>query len=187
MLCQNCGKNEANIKYTQIINGVKKQMTLCSSCAEKLGLEDIGFDMPINFSSFLGDVFEDTATSFIPDIVSTKSLACDKCNMTYDEFTNVGKFGCEHCYETFENKIDLVLKSIQGSNRHVGRLGNKLIENEEKKVEQINKKKDEKISEEDKKENQIKKLQERLKQEIIEERYEDAAKTRDEIKQLQGK
>lgn len=35
MLCQNCGKNEANIRYTQIINGVKKEVALCSDCASK--------------------------------------------------------------------------------------------------------------------------------------------------------
>ena len=29
MLCENCGKHEANVKYTQIINGVKKEMLLC--------------------------------------------------------------------------------------------------------------------------------------------------------------
>ena len=40
MLCQNCGKNEANIRYTQIVNGVKKEMALCSECAEKLGVEN---------------------------------------------------------------------------------------------------------------------------------------------------
>lgn len=25
MLCQNCGKNEVNFKYTQVVNGVKKR------------------------------------------------------------------------------------------------------------------------------------------------------------------
>ena len=29
MLCQNCGKNEANVRYTQIVNGVKKEMIFC--------------------------------------------------------------------------------------------------------------------------------------------------------------
>ena len=32
MVCQNCGKNEANVKYTQIVNGVKKEMVLCEEC-----------------------------------------------------------------------------------------------------------------------------------------------------------
>ena len=38
-----------------------------------------------------------------------------------------------------------------------------------------------------KKENQVDKLQDELKQAIKEERYEDAAKTRDEIKKLENK
>ena len=46
MLCQNCGKNEANIRYTQIINGVKKEVALCSNCAKKLGMDE--FEMPIH-------------------------------------------------------------------------------------------------------------------------------------------
>ena len=29
MVCQNCGKNEANVKYTQIVNGVNKEIVLC--------------------------------------------------------------------------------------------------------------------------------------------------------------
>ena len=28
MLCQNCGKNEVNFKYTQVVNGVKKEIRL---------------------------------------------------------------------------------------------------------------------------------------------------------------
>ena len=30
MKCQNCGKNEANFQYRQIINGKKKELILCS-------------------------------------------------------------------------------------------------------------------------------------------------------------
>jgi len=190
MLCQNCGKNEANIKYTQIINGVKKQMSLCSNCAEELGIEDIGFDMPIDFSSFLSDIFEDT-TSIMPDIINTNEIVCDKCNLKYNEFIEVGKFGCEHCYEQFQNKINPLLKSIQGSNEHIGRLENRLVEDKYKQDKKVNSNINKEVRKEDEKENskenKLKELQERLKQEIIDERYEDAAKTRDEIKKLQGK
>ena len=41
MLCQNCGKNEANVRYTQIVNGNKKEMVLCQECAEKMGIGDL--------------------------------------------------------------------------------------------------------------------------------------------------
>ena len=47
MMCSNCGKREANFMYTEIINGVKKEVRLCSDCAEKLGyFENMSFNMP---------------------------------------------------------------------------------------------------------------------------------------------
>ena len=35
MLCENCGKNHANVQYTEIINGEKKQIFLCEECSQK--------------------------------------------------------------------------------------------------------------------------------------------------------
>lgn len=184
MLCQNCGENDVNVKYTQIINGVKEQMSLCDKCAKKLGIDEINFNMPISFSSFLGDVF-DMYEPTIPTLTKPEVLKCNKCNMTYDEFLKVGKFGCDNCYEVFQTKLDSILKNIHGANRHVGRIGefsktNKITENQYSKHDASN---------ENEKNNQerikLEMLQERLKQEIKEERYEDAAKTRDEIKNCQ--
>ena len=38
MLCENCGKREANVRYSENINGVKKEMHLCEECSQKLGI-----------------------------------------------------------------------------------------------------------------------------------------------------
>ncbi len=186
MNCQNCGENEANIRYTQIINGVKKQMNLCEKCAEELGIDDMNFNMPISFSSFLGDMLDmyDDTTS----IISPRTLTCKKCNMSYDDFLQTGKFGCENCYETFKNNLDPLLKNIHGANRHIGRIAN-IMEDVKNFQPTNNLKKDEKVKEDiienKKSENsKLKELQERLKTEIREERYEDAAKTRDEIRKI---
>ena len=97
-------------------------------------------------------------------------------------------YGCENCYEEFKTKLDPLLKNIHGANRHIGRttdfnekdknlkFTNNLVEN--KKIEEEN------IEKAKKGKNKLEELQERLKQEIKEERYEDAAKTRDEIKKI---
>ncbi len=182
MLCQNCGKNEVNFKYTQIINGVKKEMALCEKCAKDLGLEKMDFNIPINFSSFLGDFFEDYDEEFLPSFTKNSVLQCKECGMTYEEFVNNGKFGCANCYEVFENKINPVLKNIHGSNQHIGRnskFANKL--NEKCKLTKEKKEKDQKEN------SNLKKLNDDLKLAIKEERYEDAAKIRDEIKKINEK
>ena len=56
MLCQNCGKNEVNFKYTQVVNGVKKEMALCEKCAKELGLENMDFNIPIKSTVIEDDI-----------------------------------------------------------------------------------------------------------------------------------
>lgn len=178
MLCENCGKNEANIKYTQIINGVKNELTLCSECARKLGVEN--FELPINFNSFLGDFFNDYAeTEFMPTF-QTNKVKCDKCNMTYDDFINTGVFGCSHCYDVFTNPIESLLKNLHGTAKHVGRIPKGKAEPIEADDIEEDKGKSVTSKEDTKKEN----LERQLEKAIKEERYEDAAKIRDELKEM---
>lgn len=182
MLCQSCGKKEANIKYTQIINGDKKEMALCEDCAQKLGIhEELDFHIPVDFSSLFGDFLgEYEEPGLLTGIAQVKPTICDECGMTFDEFTNLGKFGCSHCYDVFANRIDPILKNIQGQNRHIGRKG-KLVKKEKNLEEQIEKKK------ETEKKSELEDLKEQLKQAIKEERYEDAAVLRDKINKIEKK
>lgn len=183
MLCENCGENEANVKYTQIVNGVKKEMKLCEHCANELGIGDMDFSMPINLSSFLSEFFEDTEDNFLPEFTKKEELQCNECGMTYDEFVHTGKFGCANCYNTFSDKIDPILKNLHAANRHIGRKG-KIV----KPVLDKDTIKQEEIKHEKKEKNQVSKvdqLKEELKQAIKEERYEDAAHIRDAIKKME--
>ena len=178
MLCENCGKKEANVRYSENINGVKKEMHLCEECSRKLGVTDqMDFRMPsLDFSNFFGSFLEDFSTpDFIPLLNEVKQIKCDSCGSTFDDIINTGRYGCANCYDVFEDRMDPILKKLQGANRHNGRLG-KISDNNVK----FDKKEEKKT--ENKADNKLKKLQEDLKQAIKEERYEDAAKIRDEIK-----
>ncbi len=223
MLCQKCGKNEANIRYTQIINGVKKEVALCSKCASELGLENI--DLPINFTSFLGDFFNDFAQrEFLPNM-SINEVKCKKCGMTYDDFINTGLFGCSDCYDEFSTPIDSLLKNLHGTAKHIGRgpknitsgksdskyendnsndrnsdykydgkkinSKNEIINDKEESniLEDLenNNKTDEENTKLDKMQYKVDKknqLEQDLAKAIKEERYEDAAKIRDELKEM---
>ena len=119
MLCQNCGKNEANVRYTQIVNGAKKEMILCEECAEKMGIKNFKINMPIHFSNFLDDFFNDE--QLLPSFMKEKSTQCNSCGELYDDFIKTGLLGCAECYDMFEDRLDPVLKNIQGHVKHVGR------------------------------------------------------------------
>ena len=186
MLCENCGKREANVRYSENINGVKKELNLCEECSQKLGITDMSFNMPIDFSSFMGDFMEDFATpEFMPLLQEVKQLKCDNCGYTFDDIANTGKLGCGNCYTVFEDRIDPILKRIQGSNRHVGRIG-KIVDNKiDSKIEGKNQKEEKEEKVKPNEQDKLSQLKEELKLAIKDERYEDAAKIRDEIKKME--
>ena len=191
MLCENCGKRQANVRYTESINGITKEINLCEECSRKLGITNsmdmdvFSMDIPSFFGSFLEDFAND---GMMPMLDKSAQIRCKSCNSTFDDIIKSGKLGCPNCYDSFDFKLDPILKRIQGANRHVGRLG-KILDNEIKYKEDENK--EAQNGEENNKDaknakmTQLEKLQEDLKQAVKEERYEDAAKIRDEIKKLE--
>ena len=176
MKCERCGKNEANVQYTQIINGMKEKLSLCEKCANDLGIGNVSFNMPIDFSNFFGEFLEGDITNTFSNMNFNTQNTCKKCGITFEEFANTGKFGCNNCYEIFTNKIDRILKGVHGSDIHVGR---KYLEKKENKEKNVEMKQNTNI-------NKIEELKNKLKALIKEENYEEAAKIRDEIKKLEG-
>lgn len=166
MKCQNCGEYDANVEYTQIVNGEKLHLHLCSRCANDMNI-GLNFDFGINdvFSSFFGDVDN------LKVLPKENVLKCDVCGTTYDEFIKEGKLGCSNCYVVFEEKLDDVLKRFHGSNRHVR------SKNVDEKVKFNNKK----LTVKEK----IELLKKELSDCIKVENYEKAATIRDEIKKLE--
>lgn len=160
MLCNECGKNEAKVHVTQIINGKKSESHLCEECAKKSqSLLNSSFTMENLFSAMLNNAFN--ATTYLP------SKGCSKCGMTYDEFRNTGKFGCSDCIDTFKPKLMPVVKSIQGYEAHMGKIpkragGSYKIQKD------------------------IEKLTIQLKKSIENEEYEQAAELRDKIREIEG-
>lgn len=164
MRCQNCGKREAVVDYTQVIDGSKLHLHLCDKCASemKIGM-DFMFDMDDVFSTFFNEI------SNVQALSEVEVLKCKTCGSTYSDFRNTGKFGCANCYETFGDELDSVLKRLHGNNRHV--------QGERKKV----------VAKTNTVENEIEDLKMKLKECIQKEEYEEAAKLRDKIKEIENK
>mgnify|MGYP002734590934 CR=1 FL=1 len=102
MLCEKCGKRNASVMYTQIVNGKKSSINLCSQCAEGESLFD-------NFGSLLS--FGTRSES--------GSTVCPCCGMTLSEFTHKGRMGCGKCYQTFRRQAKTMLQKIHGTSVHI--------------------------------------------------------------------
>ena len=119
--------------------------------------------MPINFSNFLSDFFDDDA--LLPSFAKVGVEKCPKCGLTYNEFVNNGKFGCGECYNAFSDRLDAILKNLHGSYKHTGRAPKNIVkEIDIQKQEKQTKKVDEKQEKIDK---LNKDLQKAIKEEAI--------------------
>ncbi len=157
MLCEKCGKRNASVMYTQIVNGKKSSLNLCSQCASGESLFD-------NFGSLL-------SFGTRPE---TASSVCPLCGMTLSEFTHKGRMGCGKCYETFRRQAKTMLQKIHGTSVHLAE-----SVQEEPKVPVPEKPKKEK--------SELDILKEELQKAIAEENYEQAAILRDKIRSKEGK
>ena len=165
MKCQRCGMNEANVSYTQVVNGNKIKLYLCDKCAKEMNI-DMNFSF--DFNDVFGAFFEEPLT--VKKMEARETLSCDKCGTTYEEFAKTGMFGCDNCYHVFGDRLETVLKRLHGANRHTGKNLNKAtpvvkVKNP-KKVE-------------------LQELKKELEECIKKEEYEKAAVLRDKIKLLE--
>jgi len=163
MNCNICGANEATIHLTEIVNNQMVEIHLCEICAQEKGTD---FKTHFNFGDLLAGLadFEKTAETS----EKKKVLKCEDCAMTYDEFTKSGRLGCSNCYEAFSKMLVPLIKRVQRSAHHLG-------------------KKPSKISKDVRSTHDLRLLQERLRNSVQKEEFEEAACLRDEIKKYETK
>ena len=162
MKCDICGKSEATVHLTEIVNGEMTKMHLCEECAKKKGAE-----MEEHFG--LGDLLAGLADLDVGLKPKTEAkTACPNCSLTYEDFKKIGRLGCSQCYSAFEKFLTPLVKRIHGSIHHSGKIPVK-IPKLAKAVDQLQK------------------LRLKLQQAIELEEFEEAAKIRDEIRKLERK
>ncbi|UCF19509.1 MAG: UvrB/UvrC motif-containing protein [Gemmatimonadota bacterium] len=117
MLCDNCGKNEAEVHLTQIVDNEMTTVHLCPSCAAEKGL-DAGGGKNLPLTDFLAQMGQ----AAIADEEATGVEPCSYCHTTVDDFRRTGRLGCPHCYSVFESQLRAILRRIHGSTYHLGKV-----------------------------------------------------------------
>lgn len=118
MRCQDCQDREAQVHLTQIINNEKTTLNLCKDCAAARG-----FHSPLDNVPFpLAEILAGLATSS-PGIKkkAVEQITCSNCGLTFEEFTNLGRFGCGECYKSFRPQLEPIMRKIHGASLHRGR------------------------------------------------------------------
>jgi protein arginine kinase activator len=183
--CQFCGK-PATVHMTQITNNKTTVVRMCNECAAQRGLCDKG--LPLAMLSSLGEAL----FAGMRQNATIGGLICSKCGCTPMSFKETGRLGCPNCYKDLELLVDGIIESSQKGALHKGKRPKHRgrISDLEKKGNDASCDRDKKNGirrgKELSKSEKLDELQSQLNEAVKGERYEEAAKLRDEMNTLKG-
>jgi protein arginine kinase activator len=162
MLCCVCKEKEATVHLTHIDMEKMHKVDLCEDCAKQKGVND-----PETFS--MADLLLGLgASQQLEQAAGGADLKCPKCGFTQAEFKKAGRLGCAECYATFAEGLEGLLKTMHKGTRHIGKVPQTLAISRD-------------LAE------RRKTLQKRLTKAVDEEDFEQAARLRDELRQISEK
>jgi protein arginine kinase activator len=160
MKCQFCS-NPATVHLTDVVHKKKREMHLCDSCAREKNLIPEA-SQELNVPAVLQLVLGSLQAS--PGPLAADAV-CPECGTPYAHFKAQGRLGCPHDYEAFRPLLEPLVERVQNNSvRHVGKvplrhrrrlLGARRVE-----------------------------LEAQLQSAVQAERYEEAARLRDQIRGL---
>ncbi len=158
MKCQRCPK-QATLHITEVLPDERfEELHLCEDCAKKYLYEPAAQQQAAKKG---GKPAADLEPSDDPG-----GKQCEACGIKFIEFRNAGRLGCSHDYDAFREDLLPLLESIHGDVRHQGKTPRRLPKAKSAQAE-------------------LAQLRKKLQQAVLEEAYEEAARIRDRIRQVE--
>ncbi len=158
MKCQKCPK-PATLHITEILSEEQvEELHLCEECAHKYLYEPQPKQTgPKPSAASHGEEADEPAVL---------NHECSVCGIKFVDFRNTGRLGCPHDYQEFRDELTRLLENIHGETRHCGKTPKRLPQNKQKQAELVA-------------------LRKQLLQAVNREAYEEAARLRDRIRQVE--
>jgi protein arginine kinase activator len=159
--CENCGRHSARFEVIERGGESPRSRHLCGFCASGWGIQvnlDASQAPEALWTVFLASQFKDAEES--------SALACPDCGRTFMNFERSGLLGCPECYQTFMGDMTRILGNYHGSSEHRGKVpfrARRRIQLRQR----------------------LHRSREALQLAVSEERFEDAARFRDEVEDLE--
>ena len=159
MRCDVCQKNDATVYLTQIVEGKMQKVNLCEHCAKEKGVSD-----PTGFA--MADLLLGLGATQQIEHGGQPAQKCPVCGFTQIDFKKTGRLGCSACYDTFADGLANVLKGMHKGLKHTGKMPAHLSRRYAMA-------------------DRVKSLETDLQKAVKNEKYEDAARLRDEIQKIE--
>lgn len=160
ILCQSCKQANATVHLTDIQpDGDPVERHLCENCAAQEGVTMKPHE-PI-------DQMLEKFVKIGAGMQQAAKRQCPKCGVSFGEFRAQGLLGCPHDYTIFrELLMPLLERAHDGGTRHVGKRPGATGEVDERRTK-------------------LRRVKRELEEAVKDERYEDAARLRDELSRLE--
>ena len=153
--CQRC-QSPATLHITEILGpGQFEEVHLCEQCATKYSQ-----DAPAKSGKGAKELTAEADEGLF------SQHACPQCGIKFVDFRNSGRLGCPHDYDAFREDLAPLLENIHGDTKHCGKTPRRLPQAKQNQTELVQ-------------------LRKQLTQAIHKEAYEEAARIRDRIRQLE--
>jgi protein arginine kinase activator len=180
--CQLCAKRPATTHLTELdSHGANRELHLCGTCIQSLGIPLQDGPPPIaeliekgaenSVSSAQDPAASGADVSDVSEVIDDEP--CPQCGLTFSEYTTNNLFGCAHDYHAFSEQLEPLLKRYHGATRHVGRAPSRapeVVATPEPVATPASMRR---------------RLEAALKEAVTKEHYEEAARVRDQLRQLE--
>jgi protein arginine kinase activator len=149
------------VQMTQIVNDSMQEISLCNACAQKCGI----FESDVPHLSILKNIGS-ALISKMQALSFSPVCSCDGCGFSLSNYKETGFVGCPKCYSGMYDFMIKTIENLQKSTKHIGKIPGHMDD------KSLN------TNLNDSRES----LEEAMKRAIAEERFEDAAKLRDQLR-----
>ena len=113
MLCECCQQHDATIHVTQVTDGKSRELHLCEHCAEESGLNVQNvMSLPEMLFGMAGVAEEDKESA---------ARSCPGCHLRGADLKKTGRLGCPQCYRTFAKELAPMLAAMHKGVHHAGK------------------------------------------------------------------
>ncbi len=159
MICKKCQQRQATIHSLELVEGQWMELHLCEECAFGAQPQESAQAK----IQIIGKIIAQVGAA--RDAVESDTT-CPGCGMTLERFRELRRLGCARCYRTFRSLVEETLESVHEDRVHRGKVPERPANAPPSPM-------------------RIRRLQEKLARAIDDERFEEAALFRDEIRKLQ--
>ncbi len=183
--CDQCD-NEATVHEVSLRHGVKIEKHLCEGCAASQGIAATP-SAPIN------ELIKHYVLShgITPMPATGKANVCPRCHTGFNEFRQHGLLGCPDCYRVFEAQLGpLIERAHDGGVKHMGKSPRRMLGHSTRQAGELagpptpESGEARRIVDLEERAERLRRIRKKLASAVAAEKYEEAARLRDELKKM---